>query len=111
MLGEAGRTVYNTIIEAGGIIGLHRGGIVSIIVVNQTDALNRILIAVQLIKDFLQILCNKYVTDQFSLLNISVKVIIKNFEIPQVIVTDLQGSRIQTLSLRQEPQASLLPLR
>ena len=88
MLGEAGRTVYNTIIEAGGIIGLHRGGIVSIIVVNQTDALNRILIAVQLIKDFFQILCNKYVTDQFSLLK-----------------------QDQTLSLRQEPQASLLPLR
>ena len=78
MLGKMVSTVYNPVIEAGGIIIQHGGSVVAVIFIDQRNLFNLIFILEQLIKYFQQILGNSLIADQLPCLDFTVKIIIKH---------------------------------
>lgn len=88
MFGQIRGAVDDPVVKAGGIIFRHRGGIVTVILIDQTDALEPVFIPIKLIEDFRHILCNGLIADQLAILFLAIKVNILKTYIVQVFIGD-----------------------
>ena len=86
MLGETAGTVYSSVIKAGGIVIHHRSCVIAAVFVNQSDLFNLIFILVQLIENFYEILGYFLIANQFSDLNLTVKIIVKYIHIAKLFI-------------------------
>lgn len=88
VLGELGRSRHPAITEAGGIIVAHRPLIVSLIVINQTDALDGIFLTIEFTEDFQEIVGNGLVAYHLTHVFLFPGIKMRQAQIAQISPTD-----------------------
>ena len=63
MLRQGGSSFHRAVVEAGGIVILHRCEVIPIIFIDQKYLFQLIFITIQLVEDFCQVLRDRLVTD------------------------------------------------
>ena len=81
MIGELRLAGYGSVIKAGGIVVRHRQLVVCVVRVNQPYLLNGILVFIQFAENIQQILRNRLIADEFSLLNLRLKIIVQDMDV------------------------------
>lgn len=72
------------VVEAAGVVGPHRAFVVGIIVVNQPHPLYRIFVFVQLLKDFLQVVGNHFITHNLADADVAQSVVVRQLQVAQL---------------------------
>ena len=85
VLGKFGRTRHGTVTETGGVIVTHRLFIISLILINQTDLLYRIVGLIEFSEDIHQILGNGLVADEFPLMHLPLRIHMEHPHMAQVM--------------------------
>ena len=88
MLREPGRPRDVAIVETRGVVGLHRGFVVSVEIVDQADAGNGITGDKQVAENVDQILGDGLVAHHLATLHLAVEIKVRQGEVTQIIVTN-----------------------
>ena len=90
MLRQAVAFLRRAIVEAGGIVVLHGGGVIAVVGLDQEDFFQTVFIAVELLENLCQVLGDGSVADQFPLGGIAFEVIVEDVHIHKLLESDFR---------------------